>query len=89
MESLNIQLTAEMLAMVPIAAAIIQLLKGLEILEQAKNWIPFIGLAISCGLAYLTKLPQPIYSGIIIGLVANGGYDLLRAPTKTKEAVEK
>ena len=82
MESLTVNLTPEMLALVPVVAAILQLLKRVEAIEKVKEWLPFASIAIAYGVAYLTKMPEPILPAVIIGLVASGGYDLLRAPTK-------
>lgn len=82
MEELVIQLTPEMLVLVPVVATILQFLKRIEALAELKQWFPFLSIAIALGLGYLTKMPDPILPSIVIGMVASGGYDLLKAPTK-------
>lgn len=82
MDTFTINLSAEMLTLVPIVAAILQLAKRIEAIAKLSQWFPFISVGIALGLGYLTKMTDPIYPSILIGLVASGGYDLLKAPTK-------
>ena len=82
MDQLNVTLTPAMLAMVPIIATILQLLKRIEPLGNLKQWFPILSVGLSLGLGYVTNMPNPIVSSIIIGLVASGGYDVLKSPTK-------
>jgi hypothetical protein len=82
MDTLNINLTPEMLALVPVVAVILEALKRISILEKLKPWMPFISIGVALGLGYLTGIVQPIMPSIIIGLVASGGYDLLKSPSK-------
>jgi len=37
------------------------------------------------GLAYLTKVPEPILPAIVVGLMASGAYDALKAPKPNKK----
>jgi len=85
MNELQITLTPEMMALVPLVAAILQVIKRVSWFQddKVKAWLPFVSVGVSLGLAYLTKMEDPILPSIIIGLVASGGYDLLKAP-KTK-----
>ncbi len=84
MESLTIELTPEMLAMVPVVAAILQLAKRFVFVEKIKSFLPLIAIAISLGITYAGKMPDPILSSIIIGLTAVGGFELVKAPKKKK-----
>lgn len=79
-EQLIIDLTPEMLALVPIVATVLQLAKRIEAIAKLKQWYPFLSIGIALGLGYLTGMEEPIAPSIIIGLVASGGYDLLKAP---------
>ena len=81
-ETLNIELTPAMLALVPVVAAILQVIKRVEVMQKLKAWLPFVSIGIALGLGYLTKMSNPILPSIIIGLVASGGYDLLKSPSK-------
>ena len=80
MENLTIELTPAMLALVPVVAAILQVLKRVEAIQKVKAWLPFAAIGVALALGYLTKMPDPIIPSIIIGLVSSGGYDLLKTP---------
>ena len=82
MDNLNITLTPEMLALVPVVAAILQLVKGFDFVEKIKSYLPLVAMGLALGLAYATKMADPIVPAVIIGLTASGGYDLLKAPKK-------
>lgn len=75
-----VTLTPAMLALVPVVAAILQLAKRFEPLQKLKSYLPFISIGIALGLGSLANMPNLIISSVIIGLVASGGYDLLKAP---------
>lgn len=79
-ETLNITLTPQMLALVPVVAAILQMVKRVPQIEQIKGWLPFASLGIALGLCYITGVKEPILPAIVIGLVASGGYDVLKKP---------
>ena len=81
MENLIVKLTPEMLVLVAVVGALLQVAKSLDAVKQVKQWLPFFSIGIALALAYLTKMPDPVLPAIIIGLVASGGYDLLKAPT--------
>jgi len=82
MEDLTITLTPAMLALVPVVAAILQMLKKLEPIQKIKSYLPFISVGVACGLCFFAKIQEPIMASIIIGLVASGGFDMLRGTTK-------
>jgi len=85
MENLTVALTPAMLALVPVVAAILQVLKQVELMQKMKQWLPFCSIGIALGLGYLTKMPEPILPSVLIGLVASGGYDLLKLGSSTKK----
>ncbi len=82
MDELTLQLTPTMLAIVPAVAAILQVAKRFKAVEVLKPWFPFISIVIALGLCYAAKMPDPIAPSIVIGLVASGSYDVLKAPSK-------
>lgn len=75
---LEIELTSEMLALVPIVAAILQVAKRIKAVENLKEWFPFLSVAVAYGLCYFSGVTQPVMPSIVIGLVASGGYDLVK-----------
>jgi len=78
MENLNLELTPAMLAMVPIVAATIQMLKRIPAIEKLKEWIPLLSVAMSCGFMYYQGAQNFLLAGTIIGLTACGGFDALK-----------
>ena len=85
MQNLNVELTPAMLALVPVVAAILQMVKRLPLPIQVKEFLPGASMLIALGLLYSQSVPDPILPSVIIGLMASGGYDLL----KQKKKVEK
>lgn len=81
MEDYTLTLTPAMMILVPVVATILQFAKRIEAVQKIKEWLPVISIGVSFGLAHLTKLPDPIIGSVIIGLVACGSYDLLKAKT--------
>jgi len=92
MENLNIELTPAMLVLVPVVAALIQVLKEFLTIKQIpvdvgiliKKLLPYISVGIAFGLLYYQKVPEPLLPAIIIGLTAAGGYDLLKQKKKSQ-----
>lgn len=90
MENLNIELTPAMLALVPIVAALIQILKKILAIKYIpaevgifiKELLPFASILIAFGLLYFQNLVEPLLPAIIIGLIAAGGYDVLKQKKK-------
>jgi len=86
MENLNVELTPAMLALVPVVATIIQVIKrilkanGMPIIinSLAKEFMPFVSIGIALGIMIYQSVPQSLLPAIIIGLTACGGFDLLR-----------
>jgi len=84
---MKVELTPEMLFLVPIVAALIQVLKDKvlvikyipdRISESVKGVLPYISIAFALGLLYYQQVPQPLLPAIIVGLTACGGFDLLK-----------
>lgn len=79
MEDLGIEITPQMLMMVPLVAAAVQWLKSIEPLARLlKDWLPLVNVALSLTLAYFIQPENWILTGIIVGLIAGGGYDILK-----------
>lgn len=83
-EQLSLTLTPAMLVIVPIVATLLQVLKRIEIINKIKDWLPVISVVASILLAYLSGIGNPILAGVIIGLVAAGGYDVAKLGTNRK-----
>jgi hypothetical protein len=71
-----------------VVAAIIQFLKAIPpigkfIAGKEKDLLP---MAVAVGLAYATALPNPIVMGIMLGLSACGGYDLLKGKNSSEKS---
>jgi len=79
----NLQVTPEMLPF--ITAAIVQAGKGIFPalgFKNAKEWSPILSMAVGVGLAYAMALSNPIFAGVLIGLMASGGYSAIKIPSK-------
>lgn len=81
-EEISLNLTPAMMTLVPIVAVILQMLKRIEQVEPYKEFLPLLAMAVAVGLGYLTKIPNPIFAGVIMGLVAAGGYDVFKLGEK-------
>lgn len=79
MEDLTISLSPAALALVPIVALILQMIKKIEAFDKIKQYMPFISIAVALGLGYLTKMPDPIMPSILIGIAASGTYSLAKS----------
>ena len=82
----NIEIPAKMLPLLVIVPLIVKHLKTIEAVESIKSYLPLIAIVISVGLAYITGGPveswgEPIIPAIAIGLMACGGYDVLKTPS--------
>lgn len=89
METLNVELSAEMMALIPVVAAILQMLKKVPLVKKVKEWLPLASILISFGLLYYCGVQQPIVESVVIGLTASGGYDLLKGrQPKTNQEIK-
>lgn len=80
MDALNVELTPAMVAMIPVVAAILQMVKRMAFAEKIKDYLPLIAIAIAIGISYAGKMPDPIIPSVLIGLSAVGGYETLKKP---------
>ena len=78
MENLSVEMTPAMLILVPVVAAIIQMVKNVPQVAKYREFLPLASLALGVGAAYLQNIPNPIVAGVIIGLTAAGSYDVLK-----------
>lgn len=77
------EITPEMIPV--IILAVVQVLKEVPAFVNLTKTvpIPLVSFAIGIGLAFLTGLPNPVVTGIFGSLIASGGYDILKLPSKT------
>lgn len=69
---------------VVLIGAIVQIIKQIPFFADKKEWLPLISLGIGVGLAYAASMGNPIVAGIMLGLMAIGGYE-----TVTKKLLGK
>jgi len=81
----EIVLTPEMLTLVPVVAAILQMAKNIQALANLKQWFPLISLGLGVAACFLTGVANPILPGILIGLSASAGYDVLKLKKKEQQ----
>ena len=78
----EIQLSPEMLALVPLVAAVLQVLKKIPIVDKLKAYMPFIAMILSLGAVYATNAQLDIMPAVLMGLMASGAYDGVKAISK-------
>jgi len=78
MNDYTIQLTPALVALVPIVLAVLQIAKRIEFLLAYKQWFPLLAVGLAVLIAYVQGIPQPIIGGLMAGLVAAGGYDVIK-----------
>lgn len=90
MDTMNVTLTPEMLAVIPTLAVSLQMVKGIEPLARYKAWMPLVAVAIAIACAILMQIgattAEQVMSGLIMGLATSGGYDASRISGKVTEA---
>jgi len=80
---ITLTLTPGMLAVVPAVAAILQVIKRMPKSEVITPFLPLLAIVNGILFSWMAKVPEPLWSGVIIGLAASGGYDLLHGLTKS------
>lgn len=86
MENLSVELTAGMLALVPVVAALIQIVKRFLAIPEipvrvnslVKELLPLMSIGITFGIMSYQQVVSPLLPAIIIGLTASGGFDLVK-----------
>ena len=76
--------TEKLIELTALVAAILQMVKALPFIEKFRSWLPVASVALGIVLAYLTKVPNPIVPGIMVGLAASGGYSFLKQKNSKK-----
>jgi len=88
--TLELTLTPQMLAIIPLLAVAMQMLKGLQPLQKLKPWFPLLSVGVAIGLAILMKMGPDLQgqalAGIVMGLATSGGYDASRVASKVMAA---
>lgn len=80
----EIQLTPEMLMLVPIVAALLEVLKRIPLIAQVKEWMPFIAIGASVGVIYAQTTELQILPAVVMGLMASGAYSSVKALSNGK-----
>jgi len=72
-------LTASMLALMPLVAAVVaELRRRVPVIEKNHKWaLPLLSVAIGVGLAFVTAQPEPIQDGLAVGVATCYAYDLI------------
>ena len=90
-ESMTVQLTPQMLTVIPILALAIQMLKKQAPIVFEKIPPILVAVVASIGMAILMKmgtgLQDQVVSGIIMGLATAGGYDAAKGTGKAEAQV--
>ncbi|KKN58298.1 hypothetical protein LCGC14_0553780 [marine sediment metagenome] len=75
----NIELSPELLMLVPLVAALLEVLKRVPIIERIKEFMPFLAIATSVGVVYAQTQSLQIMPAIVMGLMASGAYSSVKA----------
>lgn len=71
----TIELTPSMLAVVPLVAYVIEVMKTLPKADKIKPYLPIISMVVGVGGAYAFSIANPVVAGIMIGMAASTGYN--------------
>ncbi len=77
----NIELTPEALVAVTVIATLVQQLKLIPWIQTVKQYAPvyiIVACALGIAYAYQAQTPEPVVTGIVIGLTAAGAYSTVR-----------
>lgn len=77
--NLSTNITPEMLALVPVIAAVLQVLKKIPNTEKIRPFAPFIGILLAFAVMFAGNPEAELLPAIIVGLVASGAYDGYKA----------
>ena len=81
-DDLIVAITPAIIMLAGLTAALVQFAKQIPQVVKFKSILPFVSLGVGVGLAFLWGVDSPAQAGIIAGLIAAGGYDLLKLPGK-------
>lgn len=82
----TVDLTPQMLSIIPALVLLLQVLKGIEPLAKIKAWFPLIGIGIAVGLGILLRmgpdLQGQILAGVTMGLATTGTYEVAKSSNR-------
>jgi len=78
MENLSFNFTPDLFPLIFCVAALIQFVKKIPLLSRYSDWLPLLSCLLGIGVAYLQHIGNPLVSGIVIGVIASGSYELLK-----------
>lgn len=79
---LTTQITPAMLALIPLVAAVLQVLRKVEAIDKYKAYMPFMAIVLSAGAIYAMNQQIEIIPAVVMGLMASGVYDGVKAISK-------
>lgn len=79
-EDLIVAITPTIIMITGLVAAVLQFAKAIPQIEKWKSLLPFAALAVGIGLSFAWQVTSPVQTGIVAGLIAAGGYDILKLP---------
>lgn len=81
-DDLIVSVTPAVVMIAGLAAAIVQFIKAIPQVAKFKAALPFAAIVTGIVLSFVWQVADPIQAGIVAGLIAAGGYDVLKLPTK-------
>jgi len=75
----SVELSPELLMMIPVIAALLEVLKRIPIVAQVKEWMPFIAIVASIGVVYAQTSELQFMPAVVMGLMASGAYSGVKA----------
>ncbi len=75
----EIQLAPEMLMLVPLVAALLEVMKRIPLVAQIKEWMPFLAIGASLGVIYAQTAELQFMPAVVMGLMASGAYSGVKA----------
>ena len=78
LNSLTSTLPPSALVLIPMVAALIQMLKWVPLIQKFKDYLPFASLGLGIILAHTSHMANPVMVGIIVGLAAIGSYETIK-----------
>lgn len=83
---MEVQLTPQMLTVIPLLLMAMQMIKGFEPVAKLTAWFPLMTMAVAVVLAILMQMgpdvQSQVMSGVVMGLATCGGYDAAKLPGK-------
>lgn len=86
LDSLTITITPQMTFIIGIVAYVIQQAKLFPYVSKLTPYFPLISMGLGILLSWVWALPNPVPTGVIVGMAASTGY---KAFNPTKPEVQK